>query len=102
MFAGYAQTMPAPDALRATFDPAKPCEMCTGVAAAKDVAKKQLPQSVERSAEKIVMALQATPKVILVRVAPDWPVAAERAAPRGSEPVPVPPTRSARGPAPQA
>lgn len=93
MFAGYTQTMPAADALRATFDPAKPCEMCTGVAAAKDVAKKQLPQSVERSAEKIVLALQATPKVILVRVAPEWPAMDALAAPNRCEPVPVPPPR---------
>lgn len=94
MFAGYARTMPAADALRETFDPAKPCEMCTGVAAAKDVAKKQIPQSVERSAEKIVLALQATPNVILVRVASEWPVMTELAAPSRCEPVPVPPPRA--------
>ena len=36
MFAGYTQTMTVGAALRETFDPAKPCELCLGVADAKD------------------------------------------------------------------
>jgi hypothetical protein len=47
MFAENARSQPLGAALRATFDPAKPCQFCLGVAAAKETAKQQLPSSVD-------------------------------------------------------
>ena len=38
MFAGYAETMSAGEALSATLDPAKKCTLCKHIAAAKDQA----------------------------------------------------------------
>jgi hypothetical protein len=94
MFAGYTQTMSVAAALRETFDPAKPCEMCLGVAAAKDTAKKQLPASVENSTEKIVLALEAANKIVPAPAPEAWPPMATVAALSRSEAVPVPPPRA--------
>lgn len=94
MFAGYTQTMSVSAALRETFDPAKRCEMCVGVANAKDTARKQLPSSVERSAEKIVLALQPTPVLIVPSNATAWPEVLALAGVTRSESVPVPPPRA--------
>jgi len=94
MFAGYAQSMGVADALRATFDPAKPCEMCVGVAHAKETARQQLPQAVERSAEKLILALHASAPIILVKPSAEWPAVLASAAPVRTEPVPVPPPRA--------
>lgn len=95
MFAGYAQTMSVPAALQATFDPARPCDMCLGVATAKETARQQLPQDVERAAEKLVLALHASVPLVLEKVrASEWPPAVANAAPLRTEAVPVPPPRA--------
>ena len=94
MFAGYTQTMSVAAALRETFDPAKPCEMCLGVAAAKDTAKKQLPATVERSAEKLLLAYHANAIFIVPHSVSDWPTALASVAPSRTEDVPVPPPRA--------
>ena len=94
MFAGYAQSMPVRVALRETFDPAKPCEMCVGVAHAKETAREQQPQAVERSAEKILLALHAASPFVFEICPVDWPNAAAFAGPMRVETVPVPPPRA--------
>ena len=94
MFAGYTQTMPVGAALRETFDPAKPCEMCLGVAAAKDTARKQLPQSIEHTTEKIVLALETVTRIVLAQVSEAWPPAVAAVAMTRAEAVPVPPPRA--------
>ncbi len=94
MFAGYSQTMNVPAALRATFDPEKPCEMCVGVATAKETAKQQLPQSVEQSAEKLLLAIHSSSVIVFETSAAPWPVTLASVAPIRSEAVPVPPPRA--------
>lgn len=94
MFAGYSQTMSASAALRATFDPAKPCDMCIGVAAAKETARQQLPHVVEHSAEKLLLALHTPAPVIFVNSPGDWPAAFANVAPARERSVPVPPPRA--------
>ena len=94
MFAGYSQTMDVRAALRATFDPSKPCEMCVGVAVAKETAKQQLPSAVERSAEKLVLALHAPAPLVISHFPGRWPPALARAAPMRAASVPVPPPRA--------
>ena len=54
MFAGYAHTLPVRAALRETFDPGKPCEICMAVAKAKEAERKQAPRPLERSTAKLV------------------------------------------------
>lgn len=94
MFAGYSQTMSVDAALRATFDPAKPCEMCIGVATAKETAKQQLPHAVERSAEKLQLALHS-PAIVILENTPDaWPTALASVAAVRPRLVPVPPPRA--------
>ena len=56
MFAENVRTEPLGEALRATFDPAKPCQFCLGVAAAKETAKQQLPGSVDGASAFVVFA----------------------------------------------
>jgi hypothetical protein len=94
MFAGYTGTMSVTAALRATFDPAKPCELCVTVAAAKDTAQKQLPSQVERAAaDKLLLALHSVARPVFVSPPADWPAALASAAPSRTEPVPLPPPR---------
>jgi hypothetical protein len=93
MFAGYSGTMSVAAALQKTFDPAKKCRLCLGVARAREAAQQQLPQAVERSAEKLLLAVHSPSPVILIPSAGDWPATPARVAPHRTEPVPVPPPR---------
>ncbi len=93
MFSDNARVMPVAAAFQATFDPAKACELCAGVAEAKETARQQLPQSVERSAEKLLLALHTPAPILLNPVPETWPAALASAAPVRTESVPVPPPR---------
>ncbi len=93
MFSDYRQTMSVGAAVRATFDPAKACELCVGVASARETAKQQLPGSVEQSAEKLLLALHFPAPVILENTPGAWPAVPASAAPVRTEAVPVPPPR---------
>ena len=94
MFAENARTLPLGEALRTTFDPAKPCEFCLGVAAAKETAKQQLPGSVDQpSTEKLVLALHSSARPFFLSPYPDWPVTLASVPPSRTEPVPLPPPR---------
>ncbi len=94
MFAGYARVMPVGEALRVTFDPNKPCDMCLGIAAAKETAKQQLPATVEHSAEKLLLAYHANAIFIVPHSSGAWPAALASVAPIRTEEVPVPPPRA--------
>lgn len=93
MFAGYATTMDVAAALQKTFDPAKPCRMCLSVAAAKRTAREQLPQNVERSAEKLVLAVHRPAPLVFVPDPGEWPATSAHFAPSRVDPVPLPPPR---------
>lgn len=95
MFSDNARVMSVGAALSATFDPAKACELCAGVATAKETAKQQTPAAVERSADKLLLALHApaTP-VLSAPPAASWPRAVASVAPARAATVPVPPPRA--------
>lgn len=93
MFAGYSQSMGVSAALRATFDPARPCELCLGVAAARETAQQQAPAALERSAEKIVLALHTAPPVVFAARETGWPRTLDATPPLRVDAVPVPPPR---------
>jgi hypothetical protein len=94
MFAGYSSSMSVAAALDATFDAEKPCGMCLGISAAKEASKQQLPQAVERSAEKLQLALHRSEPIVLSHAAGDWPAPLASVAPSRTESVPVPPPRA--------
>ena len=94
MFAENARTLPLGEALRTTFDPAQPCALCLGVAAAKDTAARELPSSVERpAAEKFLLALHSSARPFFLSPSADWPVTLASVPPSRTEPVPLPPPR---------
>lgn len=95
MFSGYAQTMPVAAALKETFDPAKPCEMCLGVASAKeDFEQKKLPATVEQNGGKVVLAFHLPTAFVWVSMSEAWPPALAAIARTRSDRVPVPPPRA--------
>ena len=94
MFAGYSHTLPVRAALRETFDPSKPCAICTAVAKAKEAERKQAPHPLERSTAKLVLAFETQEKIQMVPLAHAWPAAPDRSGAIRSEPVPVPPPRA--------
>jgi hypothetical protein len=93
MFAGYADTMSVGTALEKTFDPAQRCEMCEGIAAAKESSRDHQPRAVEHSAEKLLLALHRTAPLLLANNPGDWPATLARVAPSRTDAVPVPPPR---------
>ncbi len=93
MFAGNAGSMNPVAALQETFNPAKRCEMCRSIAAVRESAQQQLPQTVEPAAEKILLALHSPAPVVLANDPGDWPAVRASLAPSRTEAVPVPPPR---------
>jgi len=93
MFTGYLETMNVTAALRATFDPAKPCELCVSVTKAQETAQEKLPLASERAAGKLVLACEAPAPIVFDPKQEDWPAALASAAPVRRDPVPLPPPR---------
>ena len=94
MFSGYVKTMPVAAALRETFDPAKPCDMCVSVASAKgDLEQKSAPATVARDGERLLLAFHTVTPIIFVKAKAEWPAALASVATVRREPVPVPPPR---------
>lgn len=94
MFSDNARVMSVGAALAATFDPARACQLCAGVATAKETARQQLPQSVERSSEKLLLALPAPAPALSAPPAPAWPRPVAQRAIARTDAVPVPPPRA--------
>ena len=93
MFAGYSETMTVGAALRETFDPNKPCELCVGVAEARDAQDAAKAPLAAQNDVKLVLALEASPVVVFSAPASAWPAASPEPALVRRDPVPVPPPR---------
>ena len=93
MFANNTQTMTMSAAWRETFDGSKPCEMCLGVAKAKETAQKQLPPPGERTEIKFVLAIESVDVPVFVNLPGRWTRVAAVTHPERTDPVPVPPPR---------
>ena len=95
MCAGYAQSVPLREAVKRTFDPSKPCEICSAVMKAReasaDSAKAPLAASIE--IEKIVLIAHRIEPVVLAPSLEAWPVLVHALAGTRCDPVPVPPPR---------
>ena len=94
MFAGYAETMSVSAALQKTLDPTQACEMCVGVAKAKDTAQKQLPPAGENAAAKFLLALNVPEKTVFGNDPGRWPPDRDRRLAMRTESVPLRPPRA--------
>lgn len=93
MFAGYAETMPVASALRETFDPAKPCDLCVGVATAKQAAQTQVPADNEGGHAKFVLALHLVESPAFAAAPAGWDALESSGGPVRIDPVPIRPPR---------
>lgn len=94
MFVGYAESMTVGAALSATFDPAKPCELCVSVAQTKDQQEKQTPAELLRAKDhSLVLACELPAAIVFSALTRAWPAGPALAPPGRNDPVPVPPPR---------
>lgn len=93
MFAGYKETMSVSAAIKETFDPAKPCDLCRHVAKAKESAQDQLPPLGDNSAPKFVLSLHPTEPPVFADVPSAWVASPVMSVCQRTDPVPVPPPR---------
>jgi hypothetical protein len=93
MFAGYSESMSFSQALRETLDPAKPCDMCVGIAKAKSEAEKKLPSPEQQTAAKFVLIAHAVAQPIFRNERGDWINAPGRRAPSREDSVRLRPPR---------
>ena len=99
MYAGYAQTMSAGEALTETFDPAKPCKMCVALLKARK-ASDDSSKSSSVGAVAIERVVLIAHRAELLVLAPDlemWPVTGHTLAIARVDPVPTPPPRGGAG-----
>lgn len=94
MFTQYTQSMTVSAALRETFDPAKPCDICRLVTHAKESAPAQAPLAPERGAEKLLLTCEQPTLFFFSSLARDWPDAIPLPVSARTEPVPLPPPRA--------
>ena len=99
MYAGYAQTMSAGEALTETFDPAKPCKMCVALLKARKASDdSSKPSAVSAAAiEKVVLIAHRAEFLVLAPDLEMWPVAGHTLAIARVDPVPTPPPRGGAG-----
>lgn len=93
MFANYSESMSVSAALRETFDLSKPCEMCSGIAKAREATEQNLPQAEARADAKIVLAMHAVDAPVFGNVPENWCGALSLVPAGRTDPVPVPPPR---------
>jgi hypothetical protein len=93
MFAGYVQSMPITRALSETFDAAKPCEMCIGIAKARDVTEKQVPRAEPAATAKFVLVIPTADAPVFANDPGEWPTSPPCRITQRTDPVPLPPPR---------
>jgi hypothetical protein len=95
MFAGYAKTESLSAAAKDTFDPDKPCALCSVIGKARDASEHHSPAAPSPSLEKIVLICEKPAGFLSIRETDTWAaIVCTIAATRCGE-VPVPPPRGA-------
>jgi hypothetical protein len=94
MFAGYARTMSVTDALRETFDPAQPCDLCVSVQKARSAGESSPLERIAPATARLDLVCDTPSRFVFTPPRIDWPSAAVIAGPSRTEPVPVPPPRA--------
>lgn len=93
MFTNNTETMTVSAAWRETFDGTKPCEICLGVAKAKETAQEQLPSLAAKGEIKFVLALESADAPVFANDPGCWTSVALALPTERTDPVPVPPPR---------
>lgn len=93
MFAAYSQTMAFSQALRETLDPSKPCEMCVGIAKARDEGHKDLPTREQQAAAKFVLISHTVDRPVFSNDPGNWLEHSMLPGPARTDPVPLRPPR---------
>jgi hypothetical protein len=94
MFAGYARTLSITSALRETFDPAKPCDLCVSVQKARSAGETSPLDRAAPGGSKVDLVCETPAQFVFTTPRADWPPAFVAATPSRTEPVPVPPPRA--------
>lgn len=94
MFASYSALMPVNQALTETFDPAKPCEMCVGIAKARGESRQKQSAIEQQVSPKFLLVMEATPSPIFANEPGEWPRVSGRRLIVRTDPVPLPPPRA--------
>jgi hypothetical protein len=96
MYHDYSRVMPSSRALQITFDGSAPCALCHLTQSAADAARRQLPRdsALGDAMEKIFLASESVPVVVLAAPDPAWPGVADAAGRTRTDAVPVTPPRS--------
>jgi hypothetical protein len=93
MFASYARTESVVAAARETFDPSKPCALCSAVSKAREASKPQGTALPPAGSEKMILICERPAPFVAAADRGSWPeMAPSRAGVRSGE-VPVPPPR---------
>jgi hypothetical protein len=93
MFAGYAVSMPMSEALQATFDPARPCPICTKVSTARTAGQPETPAPVAPGSVKLDLACEIPATLFGALASTAWPDARIDPPREWISGVPVPPPR---------
>jgi hypothetical protein len=93
MFATYAQTLSVGAALRETFNPAKPCEICVAVKAARTADCERAPTAPAPQSAKVDLAIELPSVFVFSMPQVSWPQVREPAVLARTDSVPVPPPR---------
>ena len=93
MFAGYSQSMSVGQALKETFDPAKPCEMCSRIAKVKDEVKEKMPLPEQQHGGKFVLAIHTVDSPVFRNDPGEWMNSPATRLTERTDPVPLPPPR---------
>lgn len=95
MFASNVRVEPLSEALRDTFDPAKPCPLCRAVSKARVGEQKNQPASPVGSEKgKLLLASEESPAITLTMPVREWSELAQPFLVAQSKSVPVPPPRA--------
>jgi hypothetical protein len=92
MFTGYVHSMPVAEALRETFDPAKPCRWCCAVQRARAASRKQTPAPSPEPI-KLVLFCERAGEFVPPAAAGDAMESEPAAGTSWRDPVPVPPPK---------
>lgn len=93
MFVGYSESMTVSAALQETLDPAKPCEMCKGIAKARSATENEVPPTDHAGAPKFVLVIHTVEAPFFSNSTRDWFAAARPFGTERTDPVPLPPPR---------
>jgi hypothetical protein len=95
MFTGYSGTESLVSAARDTFDPAKPCNLCLAVKAAREATRNQCPSDTAPAVEKVVLIIPDTGYFVGQSELKEWPDRALPPVPSRGDDVPLPPPKLA-------